>query len=280
MPRSFSNWNAHRRPIASCDLDDEQQHLNAQLNPTTGPREMKDSISSAPPTPPAHKSVPEINGCILEDSLSDFVDALAKVVDTTNGAMFDERVMGARIRMDLAGNTVEGICVGYDPQTEMVLIEQQLHFEGKTALRMINTSMATGVAVIEPAPLVSRKKPPLPPLPPPDLQESWRRSSRERAMEAANLINTKVTMRTQHIFDALRKTMPCEWKDTEIIVLDEICISPPYIPKSCSGKGAALKRVKKVLAGVLNKMIEHNPYTQIDESGAAGCGPPRAPARS
>ena len=50
--------------------------------------------------------------------------------------------------------------------------------------------------------------------------------------------------------------MPCEWNETDIIVLYEVCISPPYTPKSCSGKGAALKHIKKVLAGVL-KRLEH-----------------------
>ena len=49
--------------------------------------------------------------------------------------------------------------------------------------------------------------------------------------------------------------MPCEWADQSILVLNEILIPPPYTPAGCKGsKGAALNRVKKVLAGELEKI--------------------------
>jgi hypothetical protein len=55
------------------------------------------------------------------------------------------------------------------------------------------------------------------------------------------------------LFNALKKTLPTKWKAKEIIVLEQVCISPPYTPESCKlignehGNGAALDRVKKVV---------------------------------
>lgn len=173
--------------------------------------------------------------------------------------VFDESMLGASLRItNPGGEVVEGVCSGYEPALKMVLLEQSTGgSEGKTTLRMLSTTSATGIAVVAPAPKISSdtmaKKPPLPPINM-EAMTNRERIALKKAYDDGELVNTSVTMRTQRIFDSLRKTMPCEWRGNDILVLNDICISSPYLPTSCTGEGAALNRVKKVLAGELEKL--------------------------
>jgi len=81
-----------------------------------------------------------------------------------------------------------------------------------------------------------------------------------KAKDDAAFIGDGVTAHSQAIFDSLRKTMPCEWKGQDMLVLKEVTISPPYTPQSCQGSGAVLQRVKKVLTGVLDKVEKSNQF--------------------
>ncbi|SCZ91034.1 BZ3500_MvSof-1268-A1-R1_Chr1-3g02497 [Microbotryum saponariae] len=61
-----------------------------------------------------------------------------------------------------------------------------------------------------------------------------------------------VTPETQALFDGLAKTMPVRWHGAQIIVMDQVIISPPYTVDQVKGeKGAheGVERVKKVLQG-------------------------------
>jgi len=172
--------------------------------------------------------------------------------------VFDESMLGAVIRMTPPeGEAVEGACFGYDPETNMVLLEQHTGgIETKITLRVLNAAKHE-IEVVAPAPATSSngsaKKLQLPPH---DIEAIQTRENRaiQRALDEQRYINPSVTVRAQQIFDSLRKTMPCEWREKSILVLNEISISPPYSPSSCTGKGAALNRVKKVLAGELEKL--------------------------
>jgi len=171
---------------------------------------------------------------------------------------FDESMVGASIRMTTPmGETVEGLVFGYDENTKMVCLEQFTGPDGKVSCRVLNTLVCTGIAVTAPAaPASSGSAAKLVGMPQIDHVAIKQRERRAlmKAIDDAKHINQKATNRAQLIYDSLHKTMPCEWKELDILVLNEIRISPPYKPSSCTGKGAALNRVKKVLAGELTKL--------------------------
>mmetsp|Transcript_5327 Transcript_5327/g.18145 ORF Transcript_5327/g.18145 Transcript_5327/m.18145 type:complete len:186 (+) Transcript_5327:61-618(+) len=72
----------------------------------------------------------------------------------------------------------------------------------------------------------------------------------ETAVKAAQFvadnIGENVTEEAQEIFDALARTLPCRWKNQEIIVLDEISIPPPYTTPA-GGDELFRERIKNVL---------------------------------
>ncbi|KAJ7953668.1 Protein LSM12-like protein [Quillaja saponaria] len=69
-----------------------------------------------------------------------------------------------------------------------------------------------------------------------------------QAEAEAERIGVGVTSEAQSIFDALSKTLPVRWDETKIVVMNEVCVSSPYLPESVSGgTPAANERVKKVL---------------------------------
>ncbi|KAI7757286.1 hypothetical protein M8C21_019197 [Ambrosia artemisiifolia] len=63
-------------------------------------------------------------------------------------------------------------------------------------------------------------------------------------------IGVGVTAEAQSIFDALSKTLPVRWDKTTIVVMNEVCVSSPYLAESVSGgTPAANERVRKVKGG-------------------------------
>jgi protein LSM12 len=67
----------------------------------------------------------------------------------------------------------------------------------------------------------------------------------ERALAS---IGKDVSAEAQAIFDALNKTMPCEWEGQNIRVMEEVLIKPPYQPQNCvSSNTQVLSRIKKVV---------------------------------
>eukprot|EP00004_Rigifila_ramosa_P028174 TRINITY_DN9477_c0_g2_i2.p1 TRINITY_DN9477_c0_g2~~TRINITY_DN9477_c0_g2_i2.p1 ORF type:complete len:120 (-),score=33.47 TRINITY_DN9477_c0_g2_i2:40-399(-) len=68
-------------------------------------------------------------------------------------------------------------------------------------------------------------------------------------------IGVGVSPAAQMLFDALSKTMPCQWQQQAILVMEEILISPPYQLSDCAGPaGPTLERVKKVMHGELQRL--------------------------
>ena len=74
---------------------------------------------------------------------------------------------------------------------------------------MVNAAAITNVAEVAPAPSVAADHP----LPPPDAEYLRAREERAiaRATAEADNINVKASTRFQAVYDALSKTMPCEW---------------------------------------------------------------------
>jgi len=131
---------------------------------------------------------------------------------------------------------------------------------GKATYHTIKATAIKSLTVLTPAPANSRTSGSLP-LPATPVQLAERGTARERAQimkatDEAKFLRVGASQRAQYIFDALRKTMPCEWLDAESFnVLGEYTVKPPYSPESCEGpEGQALVRVRKVLYGVCERI--------------------------
>ncbi|KAL0023310.1 hypothetical protein WJX77_005660 [Trebouxia sp. C0004] len=94
---------------------------------------------------------------------------------------------------------------------------------------------------------------PVAPLPTVNAQRCKDREA--KALQAAQAEAAKtgvgVSNEAQQVFDALSKTMPCHWKQQNIVILNEVELSPPYGLDNCSTEHShnvtTLERVKKVL---------------------------------
>ena len=61
-------------------------------------------------------------------------------------------------------------------------------------------------------------------------------------------IGIGVSKEAQEIFNALSRTYPCRWDKQNIVVMDEVTITPPYTPANCSGPpNGAIDRLKVVV---------------------------------
>jgi hypothetical protein len=134
----------------------------------------------------------------------------------------------------------------------------------------------------------------LDPLPCVDLARAKEREARALRQAQADLakVGVGVTREAQALFDALAKTMPCEWvvgagggagaggsaatppqHTGEIAVLDCVVVRPPYRPADCAAlpsaearaaaAAGALDRVKKVLGAARERL-------GLDQTQAAG----------
>ncbi|KAL2559671.1 RNA-proCES [Forsythia ovata] len=71
---------------------------------------------------------------------------------------------------------------------------------------------------------------------------------RQAEIDAERRIGVGVTAEAQSIFDALAKTLPVRWDKTNIVVMNEVHVSSPYLPENVTGgTPAANERVRKVL---------------------------------
>ncbi|KAJ2548160.1 hypothetical protein EV175_004930 [Coemansia sp. RSA 1933] len=93
---------------------------------------------------------------------------------------------------------------------------------------------------------------------PPSMIEARKQKSLSQAQERAARIGVGVSNKAQSLFDALSRTLPCQWSQGKIVVLDEISIEPPYNVDNCrdltGGGSSSLQRVKKVLQGELSRL--------------------------
>lgn len=54
------------------------------------------------------------------------------------------------------------------------------------------------------------------------------------------------------MFSFLRSIKDCKWQEKNIIVMDDVVISPPYQVENCKGKeGSALSHVRKIVSMIL-----------------------------
>ncbi|TWW82205.1 Protein LSM12 -like protein A, partial [Takifugu flavidus] len=75
------------------------------------------------------------------------------------------------------------------------------------------------------------------------------RSEKEDKLSQAYAISAGVSVEGQQLFQTIHKTIKdCKWQEKNIIVMDDVVISPPYQAENCKGKeGSALSHVRKIV---------------------------------
>ncbi|CCI47354.1 unnamed protein product [Albugo candida] len=151
------------------------------------------------------------------------------------------------------GESIEGSVFTIDPvanflileeRTSKVTLKKKTHFFQLDTLQQIKlVRMADGENDAE-LPHISEE----------ELLRLEQRN-KENAERALASIGNGVSPEAQAIFDALNKTMPCQWDKQNIWVMREVTIRPPYDVKDCvSSDQAALGRVRKVLEGEKSRL--------------------------
>ncbi|XP_073428888.1 protein LSM12 [Dendrobates tinctorius] len=75
------------------------------------------------------------------------------------------------------------------------------------------------------------------------------RLEKEEKMSQAYAISAGVSVDGQQLFQTIHKTIKdCKWQEKNIVVMEEVVISPPYQVENCKGKeGSALSHVRKIV---------------------------------
>ncbi|XP_071967396.1 protein LSM12 isoform X2 [Engystomops pustulosus] len=75
------------------------------------------------------------------------------------------------------------------------------------------------------------------------------RLEKEEKMSQAYAISAGVSLEGQQLFQTIHKTIKdCKWQEKNIVVMEDVVISPPYQVENCKGKeGSALSHVRKIV---------------------------------
>ncbi|KAG8505011.1 Protein LSM12, partial [Galemys pyrenaicus] len=76
------------------------------------------------------------------------------------------------------------------------------------------------------------------------------RTEKEEKLSQAYAISAGVSLEGQQLFQTIHKTIKdCKWQEKNIVVMEEVVITPPYQVENCKGKeGSALSHVRKIVS--------------------------------
>uniref|UniRef100_A0A2R8MWB1 LSM12 homolog n=1 Tax=Callithrix jacchus TaxID=9483 RepID=A0A2R8MWB1_CALJA len=84
------------------------------------------------------------------------------------------------------------------------------------------------------------------------------RTEKEEKLSQAYAISAGVSLEGQQLFQTIHKTIKdCKWQEKNIVVMEEVVITPPYQVENCKGKeGSALSHVRKIRQSALLPRLE------------------------
>ncbi|KAK7919261.1 hypothetical protein WMY93_010545 [Mugilogobius chulae] len=145
------------------------------------------------------------------------------------------------------GQRLNGEVVAFDYQSKMLTLKCASS-SGKPNLNdviLINLAYVSDVDIINdrtetPPPLASLNVSKL---------ANRARTEKEDKLSQAYAISAGVSPEGQQLFQTIHKTIKdCKWQEKNIIVMDDVVISPPYQVENCKGKeGSALSHVRKIV---------------------------------
>ncbi|CAA7036094.1 unnamed protein product [Microthlaspi erraticum] len=147
----------------------------------------------------------------------------------------------------ITGDEFRGIVMAYDPIPNFVFFDiLGCYSPGHSKnTRMVNANFITGLSFLGKTedPLVTGKC---------SVNLDGLRAKEALAIRQAEAdaerMGVGVTPEAQSIFDALSKTLPVQWENSDILVMKEVRVRSPYLSDCVfGGTDAANNRVKKVL---------------------------------
>ncbi|XP_062872060.1 protein LSM12 homolog B [Trichomycterus rosablanca] len=145
------------------------------------------------------------------------------------------------------GQRLQGEVVAFDYQSKMLTLKCPSS-SGKPNLNdvvLVNLAYVSDVDVINdragtPPPLASLNFSKL---------ANRARAEKEDKLSQAYAISVGVSVEGQQLFQTIHKTIKeCKWQDKNIVVMDDVIITPPYRADNCRGKvGSALGHVRKIV---------------------------------
>ncbi|KAK3529226.1 hypothetical protein QTP70_021926 [Hemibagrus guttatus] len=153
------------------------------------------------------------------------------------------------------GQRLQGEVVAFDYQTKMLTLKCAAS-SGKPNLSdiiLINLAYVSDVETINdrtetPPPLASLNVSKL---------ANRARTEKEDKLSQAYAISAGVSVEGQQLFQTIHKTIKdCKWQEKNIIVMDDVIISPPYQVENCKGKeGSALSHIRKIWFDMFSNQI-------------------------
>ncbi|XP_026877637.2 protein LSM12 homolog B [Electrophorus electricus] len=172
------------------------------------------------------------------------------------------------------GQRLQGEVIAFDYQTKMLTLKCTPS-SGKPNLSdvvLVNLAYVSDVDVITdctgtPPPLASLNFNKL---------TNRARAEKEDKLSQAYAISAGVSPEGQQLFQTIHKTIKeCKWQEKNIVVMDDVVITPPYRVDNCRGKeGSALGHVRKIVEKHLRdlesqKSVQRAQQTQKDSALSA-----------
>ncbi|XP_006167434.1 protein LSM12 homolog isoform X2 [Tupaia chinensis] len=142
---------------------------------------------------------------------------------------------------------LQGEVVAFDYQSKMLALKcpSSSRKPNHADILLINLQYVSEVEIINdrtetPPPLASLNVSKL---------ASKARTEKEEKLSQAYAISAGVSLEGQQLFQTIHKTIKdCKWQEKNIVVMEEVVITPPYQVENCKGKeGSALSHVRKIV---------------------------------
>ncbi|KAF5903653.1 von Willebrand factor A domain-containing protein 3A, partial [Clarias magur] len=144
------------------------------------------------------------------------------------------------------GQRLQGEVVAFDYQTKMLTLKCPSS-SGKSHL---NDVILVNLAYVSKVDILNERSGTLPPLPSLNFGKlaSRARAEKEDKLSQAYAVSAGVPVEGQQLFQTIHKTIKdCRWQEKNIVVMDDVIITPPYRADNCRGKeGSALGHVRKI----------------------------------
>ncbi|KAK2836181.1 hypothetical protein Q7C36_014050 [Tachysurus vachellii] len=145
------------------------------------------------------------------------------------------------------GQRLQGEVVAFDYQTKMLTLKCPSS-SGKSHL---NDVILVNLAYVSKVDTINERSGTPPPLASLNFSKlaSRARAEKEDKFLQAYAISAGVSADGQQLFQTIHKTIKdCKWQEKNIVVMDDVVITPPYRADNCRGKeGSALGHVRKIV---------------------------------
>ncbi|XP_014676510.1 PREDICTED: protein LSM12 homolog [Priapulus caudatus] len=173
------------------------------------------------------------------------------------------------------GQEMQGQVMAYDLQTKLLALKSPTKNgskPGNSDVRLINLSLVSSVSLIH-----EEENKTLPAVPNLNFQRlnSRLEQSRKEKIRQANSIGENVSPEAQKLYLAITKTIePVHYQSQDIVVMNQVMISPPYRPENCKciSQAPSSEQTLNHIRKIVEKFHNDQKLLQASESAASEHG--------